>query len=88
MCAFCLVSCPLPTLRACCLLPHTTPCPCGSYQRFLEGVLEVADEYQEVPDLLLRHATLKVQFGVWRAGRGGEMLIRADESKTGRAMPV
>lgn len=29
------------------------------YQRYLEGVLEVADEYQEVQDLLLRHATLQ-----------------------------
>lgn len=28
------------------------------YQHFLESVLEVADEYQEVSDLLLRHATL------------------------------
>lgn len=28
------------------------------YQNYLENVLEVADEYQEVPDLLLRHATL------------------------------
>lgn len=30
-----------------------------SYQRYLESVLEVADEYQEVQDLLLRHATLQ-----------------------------
>jgi protein subunit release factor A len=29
------------------------------YQRYLESVLEVADEYQEVQDLLLRHATLQ-----------------------------
>jgi len=29
------------------------------YQRYLEGVLETADEYQEVQDLLLRHATLQ-----------------------------
>ena len=28
------------------------------YQHYLENVLEVADEYQEVGDLLLRHATL------------------------------
>jgi hypothetical protein len=28
------------------------------YQHYLESVLEVADEYQEVADLLLRHATL------------------------------
>lgn len=28
------------------------------YQQYLESVLEVADEYQEVSDLLLRHATL------------------------------
>ncbi|GFH33122.1 modifier of inner arms 2 protein, partial [Haematococcus lacustris] len=29
------------------------------YQHYLESVLEAADEYQEVADLLLRHATLK-----------------------------
>eukprot|EP00197_Chlamydomonas_leiostraca_P014764 CAMPEP_0202871526 /NCGR_PEP_ID=MMETSP1391-20130828/18943_1 /ASSEMBLY_ACC=CAM_ASM_000867 /TAXON_ID=1034604 /ORGANISM="Chlamydomonas leiostraca, Strain SAG 11-49" /LENGTH=287 /DNA_ID=CAMNT_0049552355 /DNA_START=77 /DNA_END=937 /DNA_ORIENTATION=+ len=29
------------------------------YQRYLEGVLEVADEYQEAGDLLARHATLR-----------------------------
>lgn len=29
------------------------------YQHFLESVLEGADEYQEVPDLLMRHATLR-----------------------------
>lgn len=29
------------------------------YQRYLESVLEVADEYQEIQDLLLRHATLQ-----------------------------
>lgn len=29
------------------------------YQRYLESVLEAADEYQEVADLLLRHATLQ-----------------------------
>ena len=28
------------------------------YQHFLESVLETADEYQEVSDLLGRHATL------------------------------
>ncbi|KAF8059972.1 FAP73 [Scenedesmus sp. PABB004] len=31
----------------------------SQYRRYLEGVLEVADEYQEVPDLLARHATLQ-----------------------------
>ncbi|GMH41990.1 hypothetical protein BSKO_09909 [Bryopsis sp. KO-2023] len=30
------------------------------YQHYLETVLEVVDEYQEVPELLMRHATLKV----------------------------
>jgi predicted nuclease with TOPRIM domain len=34
-------------------------CKAHRYQRFLETVLEVADEYQEVPDLLMRHATLQ-----------------------------
>lgn len=40
------------------------PCsltPCAHrprYQHYLESVLEVADEYGEVADLLLRHATL------------------------------
>ncbi|KAF5841600.1 hypothetical protein DUNSADRAFT_12297 [Dunaliella salina] len=29
------------------------------YQHYLESVLEGADEYQEVPDLLMRHATLR-----------------------------
>jgi predicted nuclease with TOPRIM domain len=29
------------------------------YQRYLETVLEVADEYQEVQDLIMRHATLQ-----------------------------
>lgn len=29
------------------------------YQRYLESVLEVADEYQEIQDLLMRHATLQ-----------------------------
>jgi hypothetical protein len=29
------------------------------YQRYLESVLEVADEYQEVQDLLMRHANLQ-----------------------------
>ncbi len=34
-------------------------CVVCRYQHFLESVLEVADEYQEVSDLLMRHATLK-----------------------------
>lgn len=29
------------------------------YQRYLESVLEAADEYQEIQDLLMRHATLQ-----------------------------
>eukprot|EP00879_Flechtneria_rotunda_P023786 GHRR01025185.1.p1 GENE.GHRR01025185.1~~GHRR01025185.1.p1 ORF type:complete len:250 (+),score=78.43 GHRR01025185.1:128-877(+) len=29
------------------------------YHRYLESVLEVADEYQEIQDLLMRHATLQ-----------------------------
>lgn len=29
------------------------------YQRYLETVLEVADEYQEAGDLLARHTTLR-----------------------------
>ena len=29
------------------------------YQRYLESVLEAADEYHEVGDLLLRHTTLQ-----------------------------
>lgn len=32
--------------------------PTPRYQHYLESVLEGADEYQEVPDLLMRHATL------------------------------
>ena len=36
----------------------TLAAPCSRYQQYLESVLEVADEYQEVSDLLLRHATL------------------------------
>lgn len=35
-------------------------CVCR-YQHYLESVLEVADEYQEVPDLLMRFATLQVR---------------------------
>ena len=37
--------------------PQLCP-PRPRYQHYLENVLEVADEYQEVGDLLLRHATL------------------------------
>ncbi len=33
--------------------------PSCRYQRYLESVIEVADEYGEVSDLLLRHATLQ-----------------------------
>lgn len=44
--------------RDCKDLPPLHVCV-GRYQRYLEGVLEVADEYQEVQDLLLRHATLQ-----------------------------
>ena len=29
------------------------------YQRYLESVLEVAEDYQEIQDLLARHATLQ-----------------------------
>lgn len=30
-----------------------------SYTKFLESVLDIADEYHEIPDLLMRHATLE-----------------------------
>lgn len=46
----------MPKRRPCAVQP-TLPC-LRRYQHFLESVLEVADEYQEVADLLLRHATL------------------------------
>lgn len=62
----------LPGMRpsACAQVPASPTVPahwccwrCGvllfSYQHYLEAVLEVADEYQEVQDLLLRHATLQ-----------------------------
>lgn len=32
--------------------------PNGRYQHYLESVLEGADEFHEVGDLMLRHATL------------------------------
>ena len=41
-----------------CAAAGVLPLPCR-YQHYLEAVLEVADEYQEVSDLLLRHATLQ-----------------------------
>jgi len=37
---------------------HTTNNP-NRYQRYLESVLEVADEYQEIGELLMRHSTLQ-----------------------------
>ncbi len=44
------------TCRRCdCLFSCLPKC---RYQYYLENVLEVANEYQEVGDLLLRHATL------------------------------
>ena len=30
-----------------------------SYTKYLESVLDIADEYHEIPDLLMRHATLE-----------------------------
>ena len=33
-------------------------CPAGRYQHYLESVLEGADEFHEIGDLILRHATL------------------------------
>lgn len=40
-------------------LPHyDLPAIVNRYQRYLESVLEVADEYQEAGDLLARHTTL------------------------------
>ena len=32
--------------------------PAGRYQHYLESVLEGADEFHEIGDLILRHATL------------------------------
>lgn len=45
-----------PHLAPLSLAPPRTHHP--RYQHYLESVLEVADEYGEVADLLLRHATL------------------------------